>query len=151
LAMVCLACGKANEVDLDDLDAPSNRAIVATADYPAVVMVVMPGGEGLCTGTFISPNTVLTAAHCTQIDGSYLIVSNFGSFRAEQRRNFGPGKLDDPEDLALLILSENKADARKGQVIPIGSQPTLAERVRLVGYGCNDFELRRGTGVKRTG
>ncbi len=146
-----LACGKATDVDLDALESPSNRSIVVTSDYPAVVMVVMPGGHGLCTGTFISPTTVATAAHCTQDDGSYLIVSSFGNFRTSTRRNFGPGVVDDPEDLALLILDESVANPRRGQVIAVGQQPDLAEKVRLVGFGCNDFEQRLGTGVKRTG
>lgn len=151
LALLCLACGKANEVDLDALESPSNRSLVVTSDYPAVVMVVMPGGLGICTGTFISPTTVATAAHCTQDTGDYTIVSSFGTFETNVRRNFGPGVVDDPEDLSLLVLASAVASAQRGQVIAVGRQPRLADKVRLVGFGCNDFEKRRGTGVKRTG
>jgi hypothetical protein len=148
---LCLGCGKPNEVDLDALEAPSNRSILVTADYPAVVMVVMPGGRGVCTGTFVSPNSVLTAAHCTQATGSYLVVSSFGKFHTSSVRNLGPGEVDDPEDVSLLVLADDVADPRKGRVIPVAEPPSPAEKVRLVGFGCNDFESRLGTGVKRTG
>lgn len=153
LALLLVACGNGADADadLDALESPSNRSLVVTSDYPAVVMVVLPGGHGLCTGTFVSPTAVLTAAHCTQDDGTYTIVSSFGIFRTDTRRSFGPGVVEDPEDLALLIFGEPIARARKGQVIPLGAPPGLTEKVRLVGFGCSDFELRRGTGLKRTG
>lgn len=149
--LLTVACGKTSEVDLDVLESPSNRSLIVTSDYPAVVMVVMPGGQGICTGTFVSPRTVLTAAHCTLEEGTYTVVSSFGMFRTRVKRNFGPGTLQDPEDLALLVFSSAVANPRKGQVIAVGSQPDLAEKVRLVGFGCNDLETRLGTGVKRTG
>lgn len=151
LVLNFLGCGKGTEVDLGAVESPSNRTLVVTSDYSAVVMVVLPRGQGICTGTFISPTTIVTAAHCTQVNGTYTIAASFGTFHTSSRRNFGPGEAEDPEDLALLVLSAPVARAQLGQVIAIGSQLELAEKVRLVGFGCTDFELRRGAGVKRTG
>ncbi len=152
LLPLCLACGKGGlEVDLDALEAPSNRSLIVTADYPAVVMVVMPRGHGVCTGTFVSPNAVLTAAHCTQARGEYTIVTSFGNFGTSRVRNLGPGVLNDPEDVSLLVMDEDVANPRKGQVIALADSPGAAEKVRLVGFGCNDFDSKLGTGIKRTG
>jgi len=151
LLPVVLACGKSSEADLDALEAPSNRSLIVTADYPAVVMVVMPLGRGVCTGTFISPNAVLTAAHCTQSHGTYTVVTSFGHFQTSTLKNLGPGALNDPQDVSLLVFDEDIANPRKGQVISLADTPNPAEKVRLVGFGCSDFESRLGTGIKRTG
>ena len=37
-----------------------------TTGYPAVVEVIAPDGQTLCTGTFISRSAILTASHCTR-------------------------------------------------------------------------------------
>ncbi|HEY1816340.1 MAG TPA: trypsin-like serine protease [Kofleriaceae bacterium] len=39
---------------------------VAPGEFPDVVLVA--GWTGLCSGTLIAPDVVLTAGHCTEID-----------------------------------------------------------------------------------
>jgi trypsin len=45
-----------------------------TADWPEVVAYIFAAGTGLCTGTVIAPNAVLTAAHCAQQAGDGDVV-----------------------------------------------------------------------------
>ena len=142
------ACGRSN---VSGLEQATSEVVVSTTAYPAVVMVVMPGGLGLCTGTFISANTVLTAAHCTTRNGTYYIQASFGSFSTSHIVNLGTGTLEDENDLALLILDEDVADIDAGEVYRVGTDPIVYEQVRLVGFGCNNLQQKSGSGVKRTG
>lgn len=144
-------CGR-SLYDIEGLETPSTESIVTTSEYPAVVKVIMPGGRGLCSGTFVSPQAVLTAAHCTLDSGTYRVITSFGVFDTSTVEKLGPGVLDDPNDLSLLVLSSNHADPDQGQVYPITTQQVnVLEKVRLVGFGCNDLTARTGAGTKRTG
>lgn len=136
---------------LMSLPSPSSVEAYETSAYPAVVKVILPGGKGLCSGTFISPRAVLTAAHCTLSTGSYMVVASFGSFITSSRLNYGAGVVDDPNDISLLMFDRDVADPDQGQVATLGDSVNAGEILRLVGFGCKDLETRRGTGVKRTG
>ena len=125
-------------------------AVSVTKDYPGVVMILIPGG-GLCTGTFISPRAVLTAAHCTPRAGSYSVLSSFGSFVTSHYEKFGEGVVEDPNDIAILMFDKNYANAEEGQIHPIGTSVRAGETVQIVGYGCNDLSARTGSGKKRKG
>ncbi len=142
-------CADPSAYNLERIDAPSDQGIETTTDYPSVVKVVSPGGFGLCTGTFVSPRAVLTAAHCTLTAGQYTVVSQYGIFRTYQVESFGPGVANDPNDLAVLIFDEDKVPAEG--VTFLGARPAELEHIRLVGYGCNEIEHRTGAGLKRTG
>src|SRR5439155_14651374 len=107
--------------------------------------------NGLCSGTFISEKAVLTAAHCAKTDGDYQVVASFGSFTTNQKVVLGPGVVDDPNDLAILIFDHNVASRGQGQVADIASSIHVGDTVRLVGFGCNNVTTRTGAGVKRTG
>lgn len=148
-AMLCVACGQSSENDL--LNAASANAVTETREYPAVGLVVMPGGNGICTGTFISPRAVLTAAHCTPLAGTYGVYTAFGNFFTTTKRVLGPGTVDDPSDLALLLFNHDVADPSLGYVVAVGSQPRAGDEIKIVGYGCNDLDTKLGTGKKRAG
>ena len=143
-----IACQQKN---LLDLPSPSSEAAYITSDYPAVVKVVLPGGRGLCTGTFISPRAVLTAAHCTPSSGTYTVYSSFGTFFTSQKVVMGPGVVDDPNDIAILMFSSDVADPDQGQVAVLGGSVSPGQVLRLVGFGCNEYASRGGAGAKRTG
>lgn len=133
------------------LDAPSSEEVQTTTSYPSVVEVVLPRGVGMCSGTFISPRAVLTAAHCALNAGTYTLFSSFGTFTATQRATFGPGILNDPNDISILILDHNAADPAQGQVAALGQSPQVGQEIRIVGFGCDDLDTKTGAGVKRTG
>lgn len=142
------ACGKKNEIAYSS--APQVEAI-SSSQYPAAVMVVLPEGRGICTGTFISPKAVLTAAHCTADSGRYSVVSSFGTFSTYDVEELGPGVLDDPRDVAVLVFGSSVAKRALGQVSYVSSEARSGDEIRIVGFGCNDLSTRRGAGVKRAG
>lgn len=143
------SCGQGEDYSM--LSAASPQEVQQTSDYPAVVMVVMPGGAGLCTGTFISPRAVITASHCTKANGNYSVYTTFGWYQTSVKEKLGPGVIYDPTDISVLIFDHDIADPTLSQVIPLGGQPKLADEIRIVGYGCNDLSTKLGSGVKRTG
>ena len=61
LAITCVtmlfACGN-QEKDVQYSDAPEVEALKDPALYPSAVLVVLPEGRGICTGTIISPVAV---------------------------------------------------------------------------------------------
>lgn len=148
ITLSLIACQKRS---LLDLPSPSGSAAYVTSEFPAVVKVVLPGGRGLCTGTFISPRAVLTAAHCTPANGTYTVSTAWGNFMTSQKVVMGPGVVEDPNDIAILFFSTDIADPAQGQVAAIGGSVSPGQVLRLIGYGCNSYETRRGAGLKRTG
>lgn len=143
-----MACGKAGAPDQSSRR-HSNLFVAATSDYPAVVKVL--GRTWLCSGTFISPRAVLTAAHCAPEDGTYKVVTSFGVFTTNHRLNLVPGTEPDPSDLAILFFDRDVASREDGQVMDIGNSISVGDTLRITGFGCNDIETRSGVNVKRTG
>src|SRR5687767_10661950 len=101
-SLALIACGKKSENSYSGagLPNPSASVVSATTGYSPVVMVVLPGGSGLCTGTFISKKAVLTASHCVSSSGRYSVVSSFGTFYTYTAERLGPGIVEDPSDIA---------------------------------------------------
>ncbi|NBW98193.1 hypothetical protein EBR03_01340 [bacterium] len=131
------------------LPAASAYSVSATTEFPGVVMVSIPGG-GICTGTIVSHKAVLTAAHCTKKSGNYRVRGNFGAEQiTSDRLNFGPGVVEDPNDISLLIFADNTFS--ENHVVRIADAVSSGETATLVGYGCNSLVTESGAGVKRAG
>jgi hypothetical protein len=143
--------GCAKQLGENSLPVPVGEISVVSSGYPAVAMVVLPGGQGMCTGTFVSARAVLTATHCAEKDGTYVVHTSFGDFTTTTHLTFGTGQVDDPNDIALLIFENDVADRSQGQVYDLGKSVQAGDVLRLVGFGCDDINSRSGAGVKRTG
>lgn len=147
-ALALISCGKNSNVELPT---PSASSVSSTSSYAPVVMVVAPEGQGLCTGTFISEKAVLTASHCLPRNGVYQVVSSFGTFTTSNKIRLGAGVVNDPNDIGLLMFDTAVASRAAGQVYDLGNSVRAGDELRLVGFGCNNLNTRRGAGVKRTG
>src|SRR3989338_8573424 len=115
ISLALISCAKQTG---DGLPAASSNYASITTGYSPVAMVVLPNGAGICTGTFISTKAVLTAAHCAKENGRYSVVSSFGTFSTYTHPYMGPGVVDDPNDIAVLVFDTDVADA--SQIYGIG-------------------------------
>ena len=156
ISLSLISCQKSLDLE-EGLPQASGIYVSESFGFPGVVMVSLPGG-GICSGTIVSHKAVLTAAHCTKRSGTYLVRGNFldpsGNLGDSQKStssfvNFGPGIVEDPNDISFLIFPENTF--QQSDVISIADSSRAGDVATLVGYGCNNIETKRGAGRKRMG
>ncbi len=133
------------------------------ASHPWIVGVVTQqnGGFGICTGTLIAPNLVLTAQHCvaqlnsefvqcgeTRFGGvftpSNVLVTTEAQMSQDGRDYFAGAEIHVPpgsrdvcnNDIALVILSRNIPASQAQPIVPrIDSTVFRGERYTAIGYG----------------
>lgn len=118
------------------------------AEFPFVVKLRDPVTDLNCSGTLLSETTVLTAAHCLQRQGRFVVVAASGVVSAHEVARLGKGTPEDTGDIAVLKTDEPIAAASFPK---IGRSLQAGERVRLAGFGCTDFETVGGGGAQQVG
>jgi Trypsin len=126
-----------------------------SSEHPAVVLIVQQKstGVGVCTGTFVSSSTLITAAHCINSQpngGIYYFPGSKPNLQAptspaiKATKAFHLGKTIEYfeglngniqpalDDLAIVVFPEGTAPAAVGLV---GAKPPLEETVTMIGFG----------------
>ena len=116
----------------------------ATEYYPGVIQLVTPHG-GICTGSVISHNAVLTAAYCIKRDEggiNPIAVLDNGTKIESVKGMYNPkydyieGPTQKRYDLAVVFFADHSFDKITKYKIKWGYKLNEGDSVVMVGYGC---------------
>jgi MYXO-CTERM domain-containing protein len=134
-------------------EAPGDhRAIVGGSDVPPGKWpdtVAVLGDSGVCTGTLIAPDVVLTAGHCADINPRTVIAntvdySRAGGVRVRTSRTVAFPSWERSFDVAVVVLAEpiTTVTPRRVGTGCTFNQFTSNTMVRLVGFGATSMDGR---------
>ncbi|HEY3806072.1 MAG TPA: trypsin-like serine protease [Kofleriaceae bacterium] len=113
---------------------------VAPGEFPDVVLVA--GWTGLCSGTLIAPDVVLTAGHCTEIDPQAVLVGSvdYGAPAGDLVPIASVTAYPDWQhafDVAVVVLAK-PVEAVAPRPIASGCGPHDGDDARVIGFGLDD-------------
>ena len=113
---------------------------------------VLVRGAGGCSGSFIGPNLVLTAAHCCQ-GSAQTGIDIFTGANGDQQvgtsiRHSNAGSI--LNDMCLVQMAAPKPDSLPHYDVFISNVPTGSDTI-IVGYGLNETRPDAGFGEARYG
>ncbi len=167
ITAVLVGCGSPQDTSRSAVKVTNGRD-VRESDYAATVLLVMqlPEGQAICTGTFVNDSQVVTAGHCvegldetapemyyaTKVNGSLKAVAKAVSYQRNPSYSIDLGV--SPYDVSVITFPANTAPAT---VALATSSPRAGDTFTIVGYGNNENFLKSGelsgsgAGVKRAG
>lgn len=107
----------------------------AECPVPPKAIVVVRNGRGYCSGTFITKQHVLTAAHCFPSGAAGVTIqSQYFSFTAakvQKHPSFNPSAVSDPNDVAIVTIGQEVAV----DPVPINLSSNVSKGDSVVTYG----------------
>lgn len=122
-----------------------------TNENPAVVKIDSGLDEAICTGTFISSDTILTAAHCARIVMTYAGIAPPRLVPHPAFQAFGkPSITSAMSAVDIMILKFDRAVA-PATVRIASDAPIIGDKGRIIGFGCSTWGDATSAGTKRAG
>ena len=121
---------------------------IPTSEFPFAIRLDLT--DALCTGTFVSSTTLITAAHCIHGRSQASFRGTPATKLIHNRRYFDENLVD---DIAVVLFPTGTAPA---QASLLGRSPRVGEGVTVVGYGHSFYRTPSansgsGAGTRRKG